>query len=126
MVAPKVGFKTIKDIFDNAGYTVSFGPTEKLAEGEISLRLKDMDIIIEDPYIYHLWLVGSIGFQMMDPDVIPAKVIEIVKLVEEHIFLDLTLNRGNFKFVNAKAKQSGEMYQIELAYMFREMVTIDQ
>jgi hypothetical protein len=126
MVAPRVGIKTIKTIFDDAGYTVSYGPTEKLAEGEISLRLKDLDIIIEDPYLYHLWLVGSIGFQMTDPDLIPAKVAEIIKLVEEHIFLDPVVNRGNFKFVNAKSKQLGEMYQVELSYMFRELVTIDQ
>jgi hypothetical protein len=126
MTAPKVGIKTIKKIFEDHEITVSYGPTEKLAEGEVALRLKDMDIIIEDPYLYHLWMVISTGFQMTDPDLIPDKVIEYVKLVEEGIFDNAAINRGMFKFTGANVKQPGELYQVELTCMYREMVTIDQ
>jgi hypothetical protein len=121
-----IGIAVLKRIFDDKGFTVSYGPTEKLAEGEISLRLKDMDIIIEDPYLYHLWNVISIGFQIRDPSLIPSKTAEIIKLVEENIYTDLVLDRGTFKFVGASVKQPGEIYQVEITCMYKELVTIDQ
>jgi hypothetical protein len=126
MMTETVGIAVLKRFFDDHGFTVSYGPTEKLAEGEISLRLDDFDIIIEDSYLYHLWYVIAIGFQLRDPSLIPPKVSEVIKLVEEHLYSETILDRGTFKFVGASVKQSGEMYQIKITCMYKELVTIDQ
>jgi hypothetical protein len=119
-----VSLTTIKEILENKGYSVLFGPPDKVMENQVSIEVSDLKLEIETPVIYHIHTEAALGIATSKPELLTAKVIKLVKDIEEQLYTDVTLGRGTFKFTSVTFSKPGELYVVTVRCDFFESILI--
>lgn len=119
-----VSMTTIKEILENKGYSVMYGPPDKAMENQVSMEISEMILEIETPVIYHLHTVVSLGISTSKPEVMPALIRKLILDIENQLYIDATLNRGTFKFTSITFSKPGELYCVAIHCNFFESIMI--
>lgn len=119
-----VNMTIIKEILENKGYSVFFGPPEKAAENQVSMEVVDMALEIEGTVLYHFHTELSLGISTSAPETLSTKIIKLIKDVEEQLYADSILNRGAFKFTTINFSKPGELYVVSVRCNFFESIMI--